>query len=67
MFKVFTGITCDCQLGSRRQFLQIGTLAGLGITLPQALAARRAAASASASQTNVNCILIWTQGGTSHH
>lgn len=67
MFNVLTGMGRDCQRSTRRQFLQIGTLAGLGITLPQALAVRRAAASASPSQTGVNCILIWTQGGTSHH
>jgi hypothetical protein len=53
----------DCQSPSRRSFLQIGALAGLGVTLPLALRSRALAAPAKAT----NCILIWTQGGTSHH
>jgi hypothetical protein len=55
----------DCERVSRRSFLQIGTLAGLGVSLPMALAARRS--SAAGSSTDANCILIWAQGGTSHH
>jgi hypothetical protein len=58
------GQTRDCQSVSRRNFLQIGALAGLGVTLPMALGAKRATA---ASGKETNCILIWTQGGTSHH
>jgi hypothetical protein len=58
------GQTRDCQSVSRRNFLQIGALAGLGVTLPMALGAKRAMA---ASGKETNCILIWTQGGTSHH
>jgi hypothetical protein len=58
------GQTRDCQSVSRRNFLQIGALAGLGVTLPMALGAKRAAAAAG---KDTNCILIWTQGGTSHH
>jgi hypothetical protein len=54
----------DCDGISRRGFLQIGALAGLGISLPFALA-RRARAAVPAK--DVNCILIWTRGGTSHH
>jgi hypothetical protein len=54
----------DCQAVSRRSFLQIGALAGLGVSLPLALSTRRASA---APAKDVNCILIWTQGGTSHH
>lgn len=66
MLHFLTGVTDDCQRPSRRQFLQLGSLAGLGISLPSLLAARRAAAAASPAQS-VNCILVWTQGGTSHH
>lgn len=51
----------------RRHFLQIGTLAGLGVSLPTLLAARQAAAKEGRTTKDVNCILIWTQGGTSHH
>ena len=48
----------------RRDFLKVGTLAGLGLSLPAALASK---ARAGAAHTDVNCILIWTLGGTSHH
>jgi uncharacterized protein DUF1501 len=58
----------DCERVTRRGFLQIGSLAGLGISLPLALAAKQAVAkTATGSNSDVNCILIWTQGGTSHH
>lgn len=58
----------ECKGVSRRNFLQIGALAGLGLSLPQLLAAKaHAAASRGGSGKNVNCILIWTRGGTSHH
>lgn len=46
----------------RRDFLRIGALAGLGLSLPQALRA-----SQERRGRDVNCILIWTLGGTSHH
>jgi hypothetical protein len=55
----------DCDHVSRRSFLQIGALAGLGVTLPMAVAAQKARAASGGS--GVNCILIWTRGGTSHH
>lgn len=52
----------NCEGLQRRAFLQIGALAGLGVSLPLAL---RQATAASPRETN--CILIWTRGGTSHH
>lgn len=54
----------NCEGTSRRSFLQIGALTGLGISLPRLIAAR-AAQPEQAKDTN--CILIWTRGGTSHH
>ncbi|MEQ8784702.1 MAG: DUF1501 domain-containing protein [Pirellulaceae bacterium] len=54
-----------CAGVSRRSFLQIGALSGVGVTLPMALGRKLAAGEASSS--DVNCILIWTRGGTSHH
>jgi hypothetical protein len=58
----------NCEGVSRRNFLQVGALTGLGLTLPTLLASQRArAAQTGASGTDVNCILIWTRGGTSHH
>jgi hypothetical protein len=60
-----TGISRDCDRVNRRSFLQVGALAGLGISLPLALAARKA--TAASGRAGANCILIWTRGGTSHH
>jgi len=55
-----------CEGVTRRHLLQIGSLTGLGLSLPTLLKAERA----SGGQPNgkeTNCILIWTRGGTSHH
>jgi hypothetical protein len=57
----------NCAGIHRRRFLQIGSLAGLGVTLPSMLASKAAAAREGRRTKDVNCILIWTQGGTSHH
>ena len=65
MLTLTTGATRHCDRVNRRSFLQVGALAGLGVSLPLALAARKAAAADKGS--GVNCILIWTRGGTSHH
>jgi hypothetical protein len=43
--------------------LQLGALAGLGLSLPQLLAQQ----ASGARKRETNCILIWTRGGTSHH
>ena len=50
----------------RRDFLRLGALAGLGLSLPAWSAAKAAAATAGEPSKDVNCILIWTRGGTSH-
>ncbi len=50
-----------CDGVTRRNFLEIGALSGLGLALPQFLQAK------AAQKTPNNCILIWTRGGTSHH
>lgn len=56
-----------CEGISRRSFLQVGALGGLGVSLPMALAAKRAAAAKGKSVSDMNCILIWSRGGVSHH
>lgn len=63
----FSRLFQNCSGLSRRGFLEIGTLAGLGVSLPSALAMRNAAANDQALGAPRNCILIWTHGGTSHH
>jgi len=65
MLRFTTGMSRDCDRMSRRSFVQIGALAGLGLSLPLALAATKASAASNGS--GVNCILVWTRGGTSHH
>lgn len=67
MLNLLTGTTRDCEGISRRSFLQVGTLAGIGLSLPTVLAAQKAALAAGKSGSSFNCILIWAQGGTSHH
>ena len=69
MLNCFPHTVRTCEGQTRRSFLQVGTLGGLGLTLPGFFAAQAAAKSQSPSKTtrDVNCIVIWTQGGTSHH
>jgi hypothetical protein len=67
MLNVFPRQIRDCEGVSRRSFLQVGALGGLGVSLPLALAGRQVAAREGRSAADVNCILIWTRGGTSHH
>lgn len=57
----------DCQGIHRRSFLKIGSLAGLGLSLPTLLAQKKALARSGQSGRDTNCILIWTLGGASHH
>jgi uncharacterized protein (DUF1501 family) len=68
MLEFVTGKAPDCSGVSRRQFLRIGGLTTLGLTLPGFLRLQSVAASSGAApKTNVNCILLWMQGGPSHH
>jgi hypothetical protein len=46
---------------NRRSFLSVGCLGGLGLTLAGRLRA------GSVERKHVNCILLWMQGGPSHH
>lgn len=57
----------SCEGIHRRDFLRIGALTGLGLSLPHALASKQAQAKPGTGARDVNCILIWTLGGTSHH
>jgi uncharacterized protein (DUF1501 family) len=64
MLDLFLGRAADCSGLSRRSFLQIGGLATFGLALPEFLRAREAVPVADRKQ--VNCILLWMQGGPSH-
>ena len=67
MLNLLSGTTRNCEGVSRRSLLQVGALAGLGISLPGLLKQRALAAAGGRSPKETNCIFIWTQGGTSHH
>jgi uncharacterized protein (DUF1501 family) len=56
-----------CEGIDRRAFLRLGTLTGLGLSLPALFATKQARAREHRKSADVNCILIWTRGGTSHH
>ena len=65
MLNLLNRTISDCERQSRRSFLQVGSLAGLGLSLPSWMAAR--ALASESSKPTTNCILVWTRGGTSHH
>jgi hypothetical protein len=68
MLQLLTGRrAADCTGLSRREFLTVGGLSALGLTLPAFLRLRQqAAASEPVPARTVNCILLWMQGGPSH-
>lgn len=63
MFAIASESHRECDGIQRRDFLRIGALAGLGISLPGLL---KAQAAGDGAQPDVSCILIWLQGGLSH-
>lgn len=65
MLNLLPGYSRNCGGVHRRDLLQLGALGGLGLNLPQLLAAQ--AARGKSTGKDVSCILIWTLGGTSHH
>jgi hypothetical protein len=68
MLDLHTGLFSDCTGLSRRQFLRLGGLSALGLTLPAFLRLQRLTATPAAPERKtVNCILLWMQGGPSHH
>src|SRR4051812_38571172 len=52
----------NCQGVSRRAFLRVGSLSLFGLTLPRLLQAQ----ATGAATREVNCILLWTDGGMSN-
>src|SRR5262249_47246409 len=63
MLRLLSGPSRNCEGIQRRDFLRVGALTGLGLSLPQLFAAR----ASTRPVKDVSCILIWTLGGTSHH
>jgi hypothetical protein len=66
MFDLVHGSHRSCDGISRRNFLRVGSLGALGLSLPAFLQARARAASGSGKEKEVSCILLWLQGGISH-
>src|ERR1041385_5504718 len=65
-------MTSNCGGISRRDFIQVGLGGGLGLGLADLLRLRAetpavAQTKAKAAGRNVNCILIWLDGGPSHY
>jgi uncharacterized protein (DUF1501 family) len=63
------GNSSKCTGYSRRDFLRVGGLSALGLTLANFFRAQAIASEnnpAPAPRRNVNCILMWMQGGPSH-
>jgi uncharacterized protein (DUF1501 family) len=66
MLHLSTGrASSDCTGQTRREFLRVGSLSALGLSLSQYLRLQ-ASEAAPANRRNVNCILMWMQGGPSH-
>src|SRR5438105_6112203 len=67
MLDLLHGSSTDCTGLSRRSFLRVGGLATLGLSLPGFLRLQaQAAARGKTDRKNINCILLWMQGGPSH-
>jgi len=63
MFEIAFGASRSCDGVTRRNFLRVGSIAALGLSLPDLLRARTLANSPS---SDISCILLWLQGGISH-
>src|SRR5260370_42083047 len=62
---------CNCEGTRRRDFLRLGVSTFLGMSFVDLLGHRAGAAEAArslgkVSPANVNCILVWLDGGPSH-
>ena len=57
---------CRCDGLTRREFLHLGVLSALGLSLADLLRFQSAHAAGARSGKEVSCILIWLDGGPSH-
>src|SRR5437867_934775 len=65
MLSFHSGLTRNCEAVTRRDFLRVGTIGVLGLSLP-ALLRQRALGGVDPKKDNISCILMWMQGGPSH-
>ncbi len=69
MLQLLTGRqSADCTGATRREFLRVGGLSALGLTLSNFFRAQAVASDTPTAnrRSDVNCILLWMQGGPSH-
>ncbi len=67
MLKLFPARESNCERTRRRFLVEVGAIAPLGLTLPALLRSAALGGDTPKAKKDVNCILIWTRGGTSHH
>src|SRR5690349_21674755 len=67
MLNLLNDWTQNCEGVDRRTLPKIGSLGGLGLTLPMLLKQKAACAKEKKTASDINCIFVWTLGGTSHH
>src|SRR5216683_6289917 len=70
MLDLITGSSHDCTGMNRREFVRIGGLSALGLSLPGFFRLQKLVAADGAANRNpetVNCIFMWMRGGPSHH
>src|SRR5580765_5736610 len=58
--------TARCDGVNRRDFLRVGVVSCLGLSLSDVLRAQASSPADPASKKAVSCILIWLDGGPSH-
>jgi hypothetical protein len=56
----------DCDGSTRRDFLKVGALGALGLSLPNLLAARAAQAAAGRPTKSTSIVWLWLGGGPTH-
>src|SRR5262249_31325219 len=67
MLNLTIGAFRDCSGMTRRQFVGVGGLTMLGLTLPDLLTLRqRASAAGKSAKSSISCIFLWMRGGASH-
>ena len=67
MFDFVLGKSSDCSGVTRREFLRVGGLSALGLTLPGFFRLQQLRGGSGAQpKTAPSCILMWMQGGPSH-
>ena len=64
MFDIEVGEKTDCDGISRRDFIRVGGLSALGLTMPGILKAN--AMGPIKPKKEISCILLWMGGGPSH-